>query len=179
MKSEMGPEMPEMMVRAAKAAGFGAGLSRREFLYLSAGAVTSLAALNIGRVGGRMHPLSSSTTRKGSFWPTRAAVWAACIVNWPAPNSTTAVPSLPWPESRWAGTLTSVRRVHPAGFGCRAPGEAAGSLRKPAGSALTPFPAPRPVPRTPSSPTRLPAPASWIRLHALVAVCASEPVRGT
>lgn len=47
MKPEMGPgmpEMPEMMLRAARAAGFGTGLSRREFLFLSAGALTPCPA---------------------------------------------------------------------------------------------------------------------------------------
>jgi len=54
MKSEI---KAELIVRAAEAAGFGAALSRREFLFLSAGAVTSLAAFNICRAWGADAPL--------------------------------------------------------------------------------------------------------------------------
>jgi Fe-S-cluster-containing dehydrogenase component len=62
VKSEMEPELMEC---AAKAAGFSAALSRREFLFLSAGAVTSLVALNIGRVWGADAPVIITDNAKG------------------------------------------------------------------------------------------------------------------
>ncbi len=54
MKPEIGPEqpeIPEMLLRAARAAGFGAGLSRREFLFLSAGALTPPFSRNVPTPG--------------------------------------------------------------------------------------------------------------------------------
>jgi Fe-S-cluster-containing dehydrogenase component len=52
-------------VRAAEACGFGAALSRRDFLLFSAGAVTALTALNIGRAWGAGAPLVIVDNAKG------------------------------------------------------------------------------------------------------------------
>lgn len=62
MKSEMEPEMIE---RAVKAAGFGVDLSRRRFLFLSAGVITSLAAMNISGAWGTDAPIVITDNVKG------------------------------------------------------------------------------------------------------------------
>ena len=96
MKSELGLEMPEMMLRAAKAAGFGAGLSRREFLFLSAGAVTGLAALNIGRVWGADAPIIIIDNAKGLLLadPSRCVGCLRCELACTEFNDGRAQPSL-------------------------------------------------------------------------------------
>ncbi len=92
---------PELIVRAAKAAGFEAALSRRRFLILSACAVAGAAALNVYNVWGADAPLIIIDNAKGLvLTPTQPAAWAACAVNWPAPSITTAVPNPLWPGSR-------------------------------------------------------------------------------
>jgi Fe-S-cluster-containing dehydrogenase component len=93
MKSEI---EPEMIVRAAKAAGLGAALSRREFLCLSAGAVTSLAALNIGRVWGADAPVIIIDNAKGLLLadPSRCVGCLRCELACTEFNDGRAQPSL-------------------------------------------------------------------------------------
>jgi hypothetical protein len=90
------PEMPEMMLRAARAAGFGAGLSRREFLFLSAGALTSLAVLNIGRVWGADAPIVIIDNAKGLLLadPSRCVGCQRCELACTEFNDGRAQPSL-------------------------------------------------------------------------------------
>jgi Fe-S-cluster-containing dehydrogenase component len=56
---------PDLILRAADAAGFGAGVSRRKFLILSAFAATGLAALNIPASWGDDVPLIIVDNAKG------------------------------------------------------------------------------------------------------------------
>lgn len=93
MKPEIGPEM---MLRAARAAGFRAGLSRREFLFLSAGALTGLAVLNIGRVWGADAPIVIIENAKGLLLadPSRCVGCQRCELACTEFNDGRAQPSL-------------------------------------------------------------------------------------
>ena len=96
MKPEMGPKMPEMMLRAARTAGFDTGLSRREFLFLSAGAVTGLAALSIGSVWGADAPIIIIDNAKGLLLadPSRCVGCQRCELACTEFNDGRAQPSL-------------------------------------------------------------------------------------
>jgi len=85
-----------LIVRAATAAGFGTALSRREFLFLAAGAVTSLAALNISRVWGEDAPVIIIDNAKGLLLadPSRCVGCLRCELACTEFNDGRAQPSL-------------------------------------------------------------------------------------
>ena len=87
---------PELILRGTEAAGFGAALSRRQFLFLSAGAVTGLAALNIGRVWGADAPLIIIDNAKGLLLadPSRCVGCLRCELACTEFNDGRAQPSL-------------------------------------------------------------------------------------
>jgi Fe-S-cluster-containing dehydrogenase component len=87
---------PELIVRAAEAAGFGAALSRRQFLLLSAGAVTGLAALSIGRAWGANAPVIIIDNAKGLLLtdPSRCVGCQRCELACSEFNDGRAQPSL-------------------------------------------------------------------------------------
>ncbi|HVO84203.1 MAG TPA: 4Fe-4S dicluster domain-containing protein [Syntrophobacteria bacterium] len=93
MKSEI---EAEMVVRAAKEAGFCATLSRRQFLFLCAGAVTSLAALNTWRVWGADAPIVITDNAKGLLLadPSRCVGCLRCELACTEFNDGRAQPSL-------------------------------------------------------------------------------------
>jgi Fe-S-cluster-containing dehydrogenase component len=93
MKSE---SEAELIVRAAEAAGFDAALSRRQFLFLSAGAVTSLAALNICRAWGGDAPVIIIDNAKGLLLadPSRCVGCQRCELACTEFNDGRAQPSL-------------------------------------------------------------------------------------
>ena len=71
---------PGLVARAAEAAGFGAALSRRQFLLVSAGAVTGLAALNAGCAWGDKAPVVIIDNARGLILadPTRCVGCQRC-----------------------------------------------------------------------------------------------------
>ena len=93
MKSEI---EPEVIVRAAKAAGLGAALSRRKFLCLCAGTVTSLAAFNLCRAWGADDPLVIIDNAKGLLLadPSRCVGCLRCQLACTEFNDGRAQPSL-------------------------------------------------------------------------------------
>ena len=93
MSSEIEPERIE---RAAKAAGFGADLSRRQFLFLSGGAITGLAALSICRAWGADAPVVIIDNARGLLVadPSRCVGCQRCELACTEFNDGRAQPSL-------------------------------------------------------------------------------------
>lgn len=87
---------PELIERAAKAAGFEAALSRRRFLILSACAVAGAAALNVYNVWGADAPLIIIDNAKGLVLadPTRCVGCLRCELACTEYNDGRAQPSL-------------------------------------------------------------------------------------
>ncbi|HAA05837.1 MAG TPA: 4Fe-4S ferredoxin, partial [Syntrophobacteraceae bacterium] len=93
MKSGM---EPDMIASAAEVAGLGAALSRREFLVLCAGAVTSLASLKVGHVWGADAPVVIVDNAKGLLLadPSRCVGCLRCELACTEFNDGRAQPSL-------------------------------------------------------------------------------------
>jgi Fe-S-cluster-containing dehydrogenase component len=93
MKSEI---EPELIVRAAEATGLGAALSRREFLFLCAGTVASLAAFSLCRAWGAEAPLVIIDNAKGLLLadPSRCVGCLRCELACTEFNDGRAQPSL-------------------------------------------------------------------------------------
>jgi Fe-S-cluster-containing dehydrogenase component len=87
---------PQLVARAVEAAGFGAAVSRREFLWLSAGATASLAAWNIRLAQGADSPLIIIDHAKGLLLadPTRCVGCLRCELACTEFNDGRAQPSL-------------------------------------------------------------------------------------
>jgi Fe-S-cluster-containing dehydrogenase component len=90
------PTEPELLQRAAEAAGFGTDLSRRKFLVLSACAVTGLAALNLSGAWGADPPLIIIDNARGLIVsdPTRCGGCLRCELACTEFNDGRAQPSL-------------------------------------------------------------------------------------
>ena len=86
----------ELILRAVEVSGFGAAVSRRKFLLLSAGAVTSLALLNVGCGWGEDSPLVITEHSKGLLVsdPSRCVGCLRCELACTEFNDGRAQPSL-------------------------------------------------------------------------------------
>lgn len=85
-----------MIERAVRAAGFETDLSRRQFLFLSGGAITALAALSLGRAWGADAPVVIIENAKGLLLsdPTRCVGCGRCELACTEFNDGRAQPSI-------------------------------------------------------------------------------------
>jgi Fe-S-cluster-containing dehydrogenase component len=96
MAEGLGGEFPELIARAASAAGLETALTRRGFLKLSLGAFCGLAALGLGEIYGANAPLVILDNAQGMLLadPTRCVACLRCELACTEYNDGLAQPSL-------------------------------------------------------------------------------------